>query len=287
MQRRRKKRPDGVQVFSDIPMYEIVPYIMEERYDSMNMVALDVPIAPMQAYMGEKRKEGQPVSHMALVICAYLRTAAEYPQLNRFIMNRRIYARNEFPVSMVVLKPGSDAQSATMSKLYMELTDTIFDVQRKIDAFIEENRRPGDRNKTDDLIAALLRHPHILGGAIRILKWMDRHNIMPKAVIDASPFHNSLVVTNMASIRMRHIYHHLYEFGTSSVFIAMGSLREVPTRTKEGVEFTRCMPLGCVLDERICSGSYYALCFARMREYLRDPRLLEEAPRVLKRDDVG
>ena len=277
-----RNRVDGVRVYSDEPMYEIVPYIMEHRYDAMNMVTLDIPVAPMEAYIKAKRREGRPVSHLALVIGAYLRTAAEYPEMNRFIVNRKIYARNEFTVGMVVLKPGSD--DGTMNKMKLEYTDTIFDLQAKIEDYVNINRLPGDNNSTDKLIMTLLKHPHILGTAVRILKWADKHNILPKSIVDASPFHVSLLVTNLASIRTNHIYHHLYEFGTGSMFLAMGNMREVPKRTKDGVEFVRCMPVGCVMDERICSGSYFALCFARMREYLGDPALLEAPPRVINKD---
>ncbi len=277
-----KKRADGVQVFSEEPMYEIVPYIMEHRYDAMNMVTLNIPVAPMESYIRAKRREGRPISHLALIIGAYLRTAAEYPEMNRFIVNRRIYARNEFSVAMVVLKPGDGG--GTMNKMKLEYTDTIFDVQAKIDDYVSINRKPGDNNETDALITKLLKHPHILGAAVRILKWADKHNMLPKSVIDASPFHESLLVTNLASIRTNHIYHHLYEFGTASMFIAMGNMREVAMRSAEGIGFVRCLPLGCVMDERICSGSYFALCFARIREYLNDPTLLEAPPRVINED---
>ena len=113
---------------------------------------------------------------------------------------------------------------------------------------------------------------------------MDRYGLLPKSIIKASPFHTSLVITNLASIRTNHIYHHIYNFGTTSMIIAMGNLREIPTRTKNGVEFVRCMPLGVVMDERICTGSYYARAFAKMRKYLNDPTLLEGEPEVVRRE---
>ena len=274
-----KNRADGVRVDANNPMYEIIPYILDKRYDSQNMITLDVPIGPMDAFLKEKRKEGTPLSHLALVICAYLRTTAEYPALNRFVVNRRIYARNEFTVGMVVLKPGVD--QGTMNKMFLELTDDVFEVQRKIDAYVSENRQSGDHNKTDDIMAKLLRFPSLCGFLVNILKWADRHNLLPKSVIDASPFHESLVITNLASIRTNHIYHHLYEFGTVSVILAMGNLREVAKRVNGKVEHVRCLPVGCVTDERICSGSYYSLCFARIRAYLADPSLLVGPPKIV------
>ena len=85
-------------------------------------------------------------------------------------------------------------------------------------------------------------------------------------------------ITNLASIRTNHIYHHCYEFGTTSVFLAMGNTREVPKRKGSEIVFEKCMPIGVTMDERIASGSYFALAFRKMRAYLRDPRLLEVPP---------
>ncbi|MGN0785121.1 MAG: hypothetical protein ACI4MR_05575 [Candidatus Aphodomorpha sp.] len=263
-------------------MYSLAPYIMNHRYDAMNMIEIDIPIAKMQAYLNQKRKEGFNMSHLGVVLAAYLRTAAEYPLLNRFVVNKRIYARNEFPVSMVVLKPGET--DGTMSKMYFEMTDTIFDVHRKMDDYIERNRQAGDTNKTDDLMRKLLKIPGLANVGVGLFKLLDRYGLLPKGTIDASPFHTSLVVTNLASIRTNHIYHHLYEFGTSSIFVALGNMREVAKRMKGEIVFERCLPMGIVMDERICSGSYFARVFRRFRQYLLDPALLEAPPLVVNED---
>ena len=113
---------------------------------------------------------------------------------------------------------------------------------------------------------------------------MDRHNIMPRVVTDFSPFHCSLLITNLASIRTNHIFHHVYEFGTTSVGMAMGNARLVPKMQHGEVIFERCMPIGVVMDERIASGSYFALAFRRLRHYLADPTTLEVPPETVNYD---
>jgi pyruvate/2-oxoglutarate dehydrogenase complex dihydrolipoamide acyltransferase (E2) component len=256
---------------------------MDKRYDAMNMITIDIPLEPMQKYINAKRKEGQNFSHMALILAAYLRTAAEYPQLNRFIMNKRIYARTEFPVGMVVLKSGQ-TDNGTMTKMYFELEDTLFDVNNKINSFVEENRQTPDANPTEKLIKVLLNIPGLLPVGVALFKWMDRHGLLPKAIIKASPFHASLVISNLASIRTNHIYHHCYEFGTTSVFFAMGNSREVPKRKGKEIYFEKCMPIGVVMDERICSGSYFAIAFRRFKSYLADPSKLETPPTVINKE---
>ncbi len=68
------------------------------------------------------------------------------------------------------------------------------------------------------------------------------------------------------------------------MILTMGNSREIPKRTGGEITFEKCMPFGLVMDERICSGSYYALAFRRLSEYLKDPRLLEEPAKVINHD---
>ena len=164
------------------------------------------------------------------------------------------------------------------------MTDTIFDVNEKINKYVTDNREIPEKNGTEKMIKFLLSIPGLLRFGVGLFRFMDKHGLLPKIVIDASPFHNSLCISNLASIRTNHIYHHCYEFGTTSVFITMGNLREVPRRRGEEIVFDRCIPLGVVMDERICSGSYFALAFRRIRQYLRNPKLLETPPEVVKED---
>ena len=276
-------RADGKRLRNTDPMYTVATHIMNKRVDSMNMVTLDIPYDPIQNYLNEKRKEGINVSHMAVIIAAYLRTAAEFPLLNRFIVNCKPYARNEFSVAMVVLKSG-ELDNGTMSKMYFNMTDTILDVNNKINEYVTDNREVPEKNGTEKMIKFLLSLPGLLRFGVGLFRFMDKHGLLPKKVIDMSPFHNSLCISNLASIRTNHIYHHCYEFGTTSVFITMGNLREVPRRHSGEIVFDRCIPLGVVMDERICSGSYFALAFRRIRQYLRNPKLLEAPPEVVKED---
>lgn len=276
-------RADGTRLRDTDPMYRVAAYIMDKRVDAMNMVTLDIPIDPIQKYLNEKRKQGISISHMSVIIAAYLRTAAEFPLLNRFIANRKPYARNEFCVAMVVLKSGV-MDNGTMSKMYFDMNDTIFDVNDKINKYVEENRNIPENNGTEKMIKLLLSVPGVLPVGIAIFKFLDKHGLLPKKIIDMSPFHNSLVISNLASIRTNHIYHHCYEFGTTSIFITMGNMREVAKRRGDEIYFERCMPLGVVMDERICSGSYFAVAFRRMQHYFKDPTLLEVPPEEIVKD---
>lgn len=270
-------RKDGQRVpISDVePMYLVAPHIMDKRVDSMNMISLDIPLDPMLLYVHRKRDEGQKISRLAIFLAAYIRVLAEYPELNRFVVNKKVYSRNELAVGMVVLKGGMD-KGGTMSKIYFQPTDTLFDVQRKLTEYIDANRQEEPDNGTEKIIKILLGIPGLLGIGVKILKWMDRHNLLPKAIIDMSPFHASLLITDLASIRTGAIYHHVYEFGTTSVGVAIGNTKELPKEVDGKIVLKKHMPLGVVMDERIASGSTFAMVFHKMQQYFKHPELLEQ-----------
>ncbi len=271
------KRADGALLRHTDPMYRIAAHVMAKRSDSMNSITIDIPLEPMDAYIRAKRKEGHSISHMAIIMAAYNRTLTKYPALNRFIVNKRAYARNEIAIGMVVLK-GGEMDNGTMSKIYLQPEDTIFDVEKRIEDYVEKNRADGDNNATDALITRLVSLPGLLRAAVNLLVWADKHNLLPKSIIDASPFHTSMVFTNLASIRTNHIYHHCYDFGTTSMVVAAGNPREIPRRKSGEIVHEKCLPLGVVMDERIASGSYFAMAFRQMKQYLKDPTLLEVPP---------
>lgn len=275
-------RADGRRIKTMQPMYQVAAHIMHLRNDSMNMIEIDLEHEPIHKYLNEKRKEGEYFSHLSLIIAAFLRTVAEYPFLNRFVVNKRIYARNELAVGMVVLKPGD--YEGTMNKMYFQSSDTIHDVQKTVDQYVSENRESGDTNSTDKLIRTLLSIPGLCRVGVCLFKWMDKHGLLPKSIIQASPFHCSMTITNLASIRTNYIYHHIYNFGTTSMLMAMGNSREVPVRRHGEIEFVKSIPLGIVMDERIASGSHYALAFKRFEYYLKNPHLLETPPETVKED---
>lgn len=277
-------RADGKKVKNVDPMYLIAPYIMDKRIDSMNMTTIDIPYAPIQSYINKKRKEGINISHMALIIAAYVKTLSQFPELNRFIVNKKVYQRNEIAVGMVVLQ-SLESHEGTMSKMYFNPDDDIFAVNDTINRYVTENRETPENNGTEKIMKFLLSIPGLLPVAVKFLKFLDRYGLLPKAIIDMSPFHMSLGITNLASIRTNHIYHHCYEFGTTSLFLAMGNSREVAKRKSGEVVFEKCIPIGVTMDERICSGSYFATAFRVLKKYLANPELLESKKEVEEKSE--
>ena len=88
-------RSDGKKLKHLDVEYLVAAHVMDKRTDAMNMIHLDIPVEPMRRYMNQKRKEGKRYNHLTLIIAAMVRAMSQYPALNRFVVNKRIYARNE------------------------------------------------------------------------------------------------------------------------------------------------------------------------------------------------
>ena len=282
------KRPDGRTIQNLEPMQMIMPYIMKTRTDSMNMYEDTFACEPMDAYIKEKAAEGINLSYMQIIIAAVVRLIALRPQLNRFCMNGKIYARPKIWVSFVVHPTLRDESVGTTIKLCFEGTETILEIAEKINEAIanETINRKGE-NGTDKLLRTLMKK--IPGPFIKLvvntLLWMDKHNIMPKAIIELSPFHTSFFITNLKSLGINHIYHHTYEFGTTGLFFAMGKEKVVPVYKGNEVVPEKQMGFGLVSDERFCDGLYFALSLRKLRRFMQNPSVLEK-PLDKKVEDV-
>lgn len=275
-------RKDGRKIKTIDPMYKLISHIMVERSDSMNMIELTVQQDPIRKYIRKKKDEGYTFSHLAVVLAAYIRTIADYPFLNRFVVNKTLYARKEVAIGMVVLKPGET--EGTMSKMYFNPGMTIYEIQNVLDEYINKNRGAGKTNSTDKLMGILLSIPGLARVGVNFIKFLDKHGLLPKAVIDASPFHCTMTITNLASIGTNYIFHHVYNFGTTSMIMAMGNTREDPVKRHGEIVFEKVIPIGLVMDERIAEGVQFAMACRKLQSILQNPEVLEQPPEVVKED---
>lgn len=272
-------RNDGRKLKTLPPFFKVIPNIMLERNDSQVLFKQDIAIKNLDEYIDKKAEEGIKISYMHIVYAALVRIIAERPRLNRFAMNGTIYARNKIYVSLAIKKSLTDDGEETTTKAEFNGTENIFEVKRKIDAIIEQNKDTSADNDTDIVAKTLSLIPNwLIRIIIKILRSLDRHGMLPKSLIKASPFHTSVFLTNVGSLGIDSIYHHLYNFGTTSMFFSMGKKKKGYIYEDEEIKEEKCITLAFVGDERICDGYYYANSFKTLFRYLRKPELLETKP---------
>ena len=175
-----------------------------------------------------------------------------------------------------------DAIEENTVKCHFDPRDTIYDVAERVNNAIEQNRREEADNATLK-VAKLLLRPALANTVVFLARALDRYGVLPKYIMEASPFHTSLFITHMGSIGMPAVNHHIYNFGTTSLFLSLGSVERQTVIGSDGkAARKRYLPIGITADERICAGAMYARMVNRMMHYLNNPELLEAPPETVR-----
>lgn len=270
-------RSDGKKIKNLPPIFKIMPCVMLERVDSQVYFKQDIALKSLDEYIDRKAEEGIKISYMNIVYAAIVKIIGERPNLNRFAMNGSLYQRNKIYVSLVIKKSLTDGGTETPIKLDFDGSENIFEIKNKLDEAIEKNKEVSNMNGTDKLTLAFSFIPNgLIRVAFKFLMFLDKHGLMPKKIIEVSPFHTSVFLTNVGSLGIDSIYHHIYNFGTTSMFFSMGKKKKSYIYEDDEFRQEKCITLAFVGDERICDGYYYASSFKLLSKYLKKPELLEE-----------
>jgi DNA-binding HxlR family transcriptional regulator len=270
------RRSDGYLIKDLNPFVKIIPYVMEKRSDAQNFSKQIFPAESIDKYILEKKQAGYNFSYMHVFIAAYVRVIAERPQLNRFVINNQLYQRNKIYVSMAVKRSFRDDGEETTVKFEFTGRENIFEIAEIIDENIAKALAGDGDNDTDKLAEVVMSMPGFVKKIlVRTLKALDKYNMLPKSIIDASPFHTTMFFTYLKSIDTQYIYHHLYDFGTTGLFAALGKTVKLPLVENDQVVVKKCCQIGYTMDERICDGVYYARSFKLFEKYISNPKLLE------------
>ena len=280
-------RPDGKKVKGLDPIFRVIPNVMLDRDDSQVYFKQDIPLKNLDEYIDRKLAEGIRFSYMDIIYSAIVRIIKERPQLNRFAMHGTLYERDEIYITLTIKKGLEDNTPETTVKLKFTGDENIYEVSEILQKTIEKNKNLSEENNTDKLAGALSLIPDfMLRWAVKFLWFLDKHGLLPRAIIDASPFHTSAFLTNVGSLGIDSIYHHLYNFGTTSMFFSMGKKKKSYIYEDDEIQQEKCITIAFVGDERICDGYYYASSFKQLSRYLKKPELLENSNNVKKEKNL-
>lgn len=287
--RRFGDRYDGRLIRSADPFFRLIPYIMKSRSDAQVFFDERIELDSINDYLKQKKDEGlRNIGFLHIAIAAIVRTLSQKPGANRFVAGQKIYARNEILVSLAIKKHMVEDSPETTVKMKFEPTDTIFDVVDKVNAVIEENKKDDTSNGTDKTAKIVSLCPGFL---IKFIVWffnaLDYFGIMPKIINNVSPFHTSVFITDLGSLGIQPVYHHIYNFGTTSIFVAFGTKqKEKAIDIGNNIVEKRFINLRVVGDERIVDGFYYANTFKLYKNLMLHPEKLEVPPEKVVEDTI-
>ena len=270
------RRPDGV-LAERVPLVRrFMPFIMRRRTDALVWFEQDVLVEKALSFAAAfERDTGLPLTFFQLVLRSIARVLDEFPRLNRYVVGRRLYQRTDIAISF----SGKEAFDLD-APLYVR--KRLFDPREPLRAMAADLSakvkagRSGEKTQSDSEMAILARLPRpAVDAVVWAGRFLDYFDLLPAKMILEDPLYASAFVANLGSVGIAGANHHLNEYGTIPVFLAVGAYRRVPVATEDGrVEVRRVSTLKYTYDERIEDGFYGARALARMKELLESPERL-------------
>ena len=281
--RRFGDRKDGRLIRDLTAIQYIMPVIYPNRCDNEAFISERIDLTNANAFL-EKKNAGNPeykYNLFQLIVTAMARILTLRPKMNRFIANKNVYQRNDVSAAFVVKKLFADDGDEALAFLHFTGGDTLDTIHEDIYKRVSSCRSSGkdsEASGTDDTMEFLVKLPRFLSKfLLAILCFLDRHGWIPQSIIASDPYYASAVLTNLGSIKLHSGYHHLTNWGTNSVFVAIGEKKLRPFFDEQGnVTMRDSVDLGLTIDERIADGYYYSKTIRLMKKLLENPELLEQ-----------
>jgi len=281
-------RPDGRRIRSEPPINQIGPYLMWTRCASMNLFADSLEISNVERYIRQKRREGlTSFGMMHVMLAAYCRALCKYPGLNRFIAGQKLYTHgNDIQFCLTVKKDMTTDSPDTVIKVHLTPTDSPEDVYNKINKEVENVKNTPLDSSLDNTANLLTMIPGIfLKFTVWLLRVLDYFGLLPKFLLEVSPFHGSVYFTSMGSLGIPPVFHHLYDFGNMPMFLSFGCKRRALEVQEDGsVVQRKYVDIKISTDERIVDGFYYATFFKHFKHLILRPEILDTPPEEVKQD---
>ena len=273
-------RSDGKRIKYEDVLVKMTPHFMKTRNDANNQIMHPVRVEDMDAWIREKsEKEGIVFNYLHCVIATIVRLLAQRPRLNRFVVRGAVYQRNCISISLTVKRSLRDDGAESTLKIPFTGEETIYEIKEKVDNAITESI--DEDNGTQKVIQKLAFMPNwLLRFAVNTIRFLDGCGMLGKKLLDVSPFHTSTYVTYLKSIKCDAVIHHLYNFGTTGIFVAVGKEKYEPVVEKEELKVGKVMNLGITMDERFCDGFYFAKSLRIWNDMFHNLKDLEQPYKI-------
>lgn len=283
MEKKKKRfgdRRDAYKVRKVDGIHKFLWRLKPRRSDSEVYINRKIDVDELVKYVEKKKKEDSDfkLTYFHAFSTAIAKTVYNRPLLNRFMMKGNYYDRNNVTLSFVAKTAFEDGAKENLTVVHALEDDNINTLGRKMTESVQKVRS-NSNNSTDDVVDNLAKLPNwLFAFVVGIIKFLDNHDWLPESVTGNSIYHSSILISNLGSIKCGAIYHNLTNFGTNSILITMGEIKDEPYVNENGeVEIHKFCEFGITLDERIADGFYYAQSVNMLEYIIKHPEMLEES----------
>ena len=271
-------RKDGKLLRDLDSLHFITPIIYPNRCDNEAFISEQIDLTRTNEYLDKKNAENPEYRYnlFQVVVAALLKTVTLRPKMNRFIANSNVYQRNDVSAAFVVKKQFADNGAEALAFIHTNGSDTIDSIHNELFRQITECRSDKTDASTESM-DVFNRMPRALAKLlVKEVCVLDRYGLVPQSLIASDPYYASVVISNLGSIGLHSGYHHLTNWGTNSIFCALGEKKERYFKNADGEQELRdSIDLGLTIDERIADGYYYSKTVRLLRKLIENPELLE------------
>jgi hypothetical protein len=271
------QRSDADLVTALSPMRRIMPYLMRGRQESVVNYEMALDLSRTLPFIARwNREHTQELTLFDVVLAACGRALHERSGLNRFVSGGRIYQRRQVHIAFAAKKSFDDEAPLVMVKLEMLAREPLLETVRRVQAAVRESRADAERPLEREIRLFTALPGAVLRRGVQLVLWLDAHNLLPEWMRRDDPMFSSLFLANLGSVGLDRAFHHLYEYGTASLFGVVGQLGKAAEVDADGVVRARDhLPVFWTFDERIHDGFYCAASLKILRGYIENPEQLE------------
>lgn len=261
------KRRDGKKL--KISGFEKLWNCLKARRSENEVYILkEIDVTNLKKYYDLKKTENDKLTYFHLFATAISKVIYNKPLLNRFVINGNKYVRNDITLSFVAKTDFTDDANELFTVMPISDDDNLSNISKKILNDVKKIRSNKGSN-TDNFMNLFSNMPKfIVRFAVMIFRFLDNHDLLPQSLTSGSIYHSTVLLSNLGSIHCDGIYHNLTNFGTNSLVITIGEIKQVGSKY--------ICKFGMTIDERIADGLYFAKCINLFEYILNNPELLED-----------
>ena len=272
-------RRDGIRVKNLDGVHSLFPHIKPLRCDSDVYINQTFDVTSLVKYLEKikQKDKDSKLTYFHLFSTAIAKLIYNRPLLNRFVMNKSYYDRNEVKLSFVAKTEFTDTAEESLAVIKVDGYDNLNVISQKIAGVVKTIRSDSKRNSTDSTVNIVGKLPKILKTIVwEAVTFLDHHDLLPDSMTDNSIYHSTVLLSNLGSIKCNSIYHNLTNFGTCSILITIGQIRKEQFLNEKGkLEQKDVCDFGINMDERIADGYYFVKSLKYLEYLFNNPELLE------------
>ena len=282
MKRRFGDRRDA-QLCRDVPgLQAVMAHLFPNRTDNEAYLQDELDVTELIPFLQAKNEQHPDYKTTVFHALIYAATKMVYerPRMNRFIQGRRMYQRNEISAAFVARRRFADKSEEALMFFVPKAEDTLDTLSYTISGEVHEMRKSEvSTGGIDSTLDALKKIPMILLMIVaRICRWLDFWGLVPKALSDGDPNFSTIFLTNLGSVGCPAVYHHLNNYGSNSLMVALGTIHKVERLMDDGTKQIRdVVDLGVTVDERIGDGFYFARSLKLVKFMFLHPEMFNDA----------